>query len=127
MATRRLKFCGWGYEGEGLTEAEEREVLKRFAERLGVDGFERRPLPKEAEISLRKPRLQPPAKLAAICSDAQHDRLTHTYGKSFPDYVRTYERDFTNAPDVVAFATRVTEGAATDREKAVALFYAVRD
>ncbi len=30
-------------------------------------------------------------------------------------------------PAVVAFATRVTEGAATDREKAVALFYAVRD
>jgi transglutaminase-like putative cysteine protease len=30
-------------------------------------------------------------------------------------------------PDVVAFAARVTEGAATDRHKAVALFYAVRD
>jgi transglutaminase-like putative cysteine protease len=30
-------------------------------------------------------------------------------------------------PAVVSFAARVTEGAATDREKAVALFYAVRD
>src|SRR5437764_5068618 len=30
-------------------------------------------------------------------------------------------------PDVIAFAARATEGAVTDREKAVALFYAVRD
>jgi transglutaminase-like putative cysteine protease len=30
-------------------------------------------------------------------------------------------------PDVVSFAARVTAGARTDREKAVALFYAVRD
>src|SRR5688572_30402407 len=30
-------------------------------------------------------------------------------------------------PAVVAFAARATEGATTDREKAVALFYAVRD
>lgn len=30
-------------------------------------------------------------------------------------------------PDVVAFAKEVTAGATTDREKAVALFYAVRD
>jgi len=30
-------------------------------------------------------------------------------------------------PDVSAFAARATEGATTDREKAVALFYAVRD
>ncbi len=30
-------------------------------------------------------------------------------------------------PDVTAFAARATEGAITDREKAVALFYAVRD
>ena len=30
-------------------------------------------------------------------------------------------------PDVVAFAEKATAGATTDREKAVALFYAVRD
>ena len=30
-------------------------------------------------------------------------------------------------PDVTAFAARATKGAVTDREKAVALFYAVRD
>jgi transglutaminase-like putative cysteine protease len=30
-------------------------------------------------------------------------------------------------PDVVAFAARATAGASTDRDKAVALFYAVRD
>ncbi len=30
-------------------------------------------------------------------------------------------------PDVVAFAERATAGATTDREKAVALYYAVRD
>src|SRR2546423_948500 len=33
----------------------------------------------------------------------------------------------TDHPDVVAFAEKATAGATTDREKAVALFYAVRD
>ena len=48
------------------------------------------------------PRLDPPARLAHLCSTEPHDRLVHTYGKSYPEAVRIFARDFSNAPDVVA-------------------------
>ncbi len=52
---------------------------------------------------LRPPRLQVPASLRAICTTDHYERLVHTYGRSFLDQVRAYGRDFTNAPDVVAY------------------------
>jgi alkyldihydroxyacetonephosphate synthase len=104
MAERRVKFCGWGYEGDGLTADEEALVLGRYAERFGVEGFERIPAPSPEKVTLHAPRVEPPAKLAGICTSEHYDRLVHTYGKSFPDYIRIYDHDFTNAPDVVAYA-----------------------
>ena len=104
MVAKRAKFLGWGYEGEGLTPDEEVMVLGRYAERFGLDGFERIPAPTPDQVDLHGPRIEVPAKLKDICSAGDFDRLTHTYGKSFPDYVRIYDKDFTNAPDMVAFA-----------------------
>ncbi len=103
MAVRRLKFWGWGFEDTGLSDAEERALSASYAKRFGVDGFERLPVPRVEDIALREPRLRVPAKLEAICSTAPYDRLTHTYGKSFPDSVRAFDKDFANAPDAVAF------------------------
>ena len=40
--------------------------------------------------------------LAAICTSEPYERLLHSYGKSFPEAVRIFARDFGNAPDVVA-------------------------
>jgi len=49
------------------------------------------------------------------------------YGKEFERYLRpTYYVDSDN-PDVIAFAKKHTESAVTDKEKAVKLYYAVRD
>ena len=104
MTAKRAKFLGWGYEGEGLTLDEEAMVLGRYAKRFGLDGFERIAAPTPDQIDLHAPRAEIPAKLKEICSAQDFDRLTHTYGKSFPDYVRIYDKDFTNAPDMVAFA-----------------------
>lgn len=104
MAQRALKFCGWGYVGEGLTEDEEKLVLDRYAEQFGVSGFERTPMPEPEEIALPTPKVELPAALQHLASSDPYDRLTHTYGKSFPDYVRIYDKDFANAPDIVAFA-----------------------
>lgn len=59
--------------------------------------------PQLDEISLAAPRLKAPASLDAICSIGDYDRAAHTYGKSYPDYIRAYERDFAAAPDMVAF------------------------
>jgi len=92
MTAKRAKFLGWGYEGEGLTLDEEAMVLGRYAKRFGLDGFERIAAPTPDQIDLHAPRAEIPAKLKEICSAQDFDRLTHTYGKSFPDYVRIYER-----------------------------------
>ena len=69
---------------------------------LGAPEGERRTVPDVAEIDLRPPRISPPATLAAICTSEPYERLLHTYGKSFPEAVRIFARDFGNAPDVVA-------------------------
>ena len=102
MTARRLKFWGWGFEDTRLSDAEERALTESYAKRFGVDGFERLPVPRVEDIPLREPRLGVPAKLEAICSTAPYDRLAHTYGKSFLDSVRAFDKDFANAPDAVA-------------------------
>jgi alkyldihydroxyacetonephosphate synthase len=50
--------------------------------------------------------VSPPSSLASICRGDDHDRLVHTYGKSFPDYVRLLERKVPAPPDFVAYPPR---------------------
>ncbi len=98
---QKLKFYGWGYEGAGLT-ADERDLLCRFvADRLGVEP-RLAPPPQASEIVLRTPRIAPPSPLASVLTDDPYERLLHTYGKSYPETVRAFARDFANAPDLVA-------------------------
>ena len=100
----RRKFWGWGYEGQGLEEPEQAEVAKRTAEKYGVDSLEpAAPPPAVSEITLRHPRLEPPSSLQGICSSEPYERLLHSYGRSFPDAVRIFQRDFPEPPDVVAY------------------------
>jgi alkyldihydroxyacetonephosphate synthase len=102
MMQPRLKHFGWGREGEGLTSAEETFVFERIEQRFGplADG-EVKP-PRLEDLKIDRPRLNPPASLP-FCSTALYDRAAHTYGKSFPDYVRGLVGDYSNAPDVVAY------------------------
>jgi alkyldihydroxyacetonephosphate synthase len=111
MTQRRLKHFGWGREGEGLTPAEETFVLGRIEQRFGppMDG-EVKP-PRLEDIKLEPPRLDPPASLP-FCSTAHYDRVAHTFGKSFPDYVRGLAGDYRSAPDVVAYPRSEEEVAA---------------
>jgi len=101
VAERRWKIWGWGYEGDGLDPAEERRLRQFYAARFGVAGSPP-PLPKVDDVPLRAPRIRPPAALAPLCSTEPYERLLHTYGKSFPDAVRAFARDFKDAPDLVA-------------------------
>ena len=103
MTSQRLKFWGWGYEGTRLSDEEERLLMGFYSARFAAADFDRLPVPQVEEIPLHEPRLNVPAKLDGICSTQAYDRLAHTYGKSFPDYVRIFNKEFTNAPDVVAF------------------------
>ncbi len=98
---RRLKFYGWGLEGEGL-DAPERAALFHFvSERLGVEARAVNP-PNEADIALPAPRVVAPAALVEVLTAEPYERLLHTYGKSFPETVRAFAGDFANAPDLVA-------------------------
>jgi len=108
----RRRFWGWGLEGAGPDPEQQRGMARTLAARFGGGDFVPAPVPRIEEVTLRPPRLAPPAALAAICSDAPLDRAGHTYGKSFRDVVRAFRRDFGPAPDQVAFPRDEEEVAA---------------
>jgi len=108
MAVRRLNIIGWGYEGDEISAEEHEMITNRFRDRFGGE-FEVRKAPTEDSIELHAPRHEVPASLAAFTIADNRDRLIHTYGKSLPDYARAFERDFTNAPDIVACARSETD------------------
>jgi alkyldihydroxyacetonephosphate synthase len=101
MTTKRPKLIGWGFEGDEMTEAERAMVMQRCIDRFGGD-YEIREMPVEAEIELHRPRLEVPSQLAEFATTDDDRRMRHTYGMSFTEYVRIFDRDFTNAPDIVA-------------------------
>jgi alkyldihydroxyacetonephosphate synthase len=103
MADRRLKFWGWGYEDQLLSEAEAAKVARFVSKRTGATPHAYRAPPRLDEIALKPPHVAPPAKLSALVSAAAYDRAAHTYGKSYPDYIRAFARDFAVAPDLVAY------------------------
>jgi alkyldihydroxyacetonephosphate synthase len=108
---RRLKFYGWGYEGDGLSEPERDHLFGFVAQRLGAEPRPAAP-PSESEIVLAAPRVAAPAALASVLTADPYERLLHTYGKSFPETVRAFARDFANAPDLVAAPADETQVAA---------------
>jgi len=112
MTQGRLKHFGWGREGEGLTAEEEAAALDRYPRLFKVEHFDEVTPPLLSEIELRRPRLAPPAALAPFCSSETYDRVAHTYGKSFSDYVRGLHGQYDNAPDVVAYPRNEAETAA---------------
>jgi len=112
MTQPRLKHFGWGREGEGITPEEEAFVASRIRERFHGGKFDEVALPRLEEIKLALPRLKPPASLAAFTSTEHYDRAAHTYGKSYPEYVRGLVGDYSSAPDVVAYPRNEREIAA---------------
>jgi alkyldihydroxyacetonephosphate synthase len=99
----RRKFWGWGREGEGLSRAELEELGNTFAERFGLDGVRIHQPPQVAELDLAASRLTPPESIATFLSADPYDRAAHAYGRSFRDLVRAFRRDYSRAPDLVAF------------------------
>ena len=60
----------------------------------------------------RAPRVSAPAALAGILTQEPYERLLHTYGKSYPETIRAFARDFANAPDLVALPANEADVAA---------------
>ena len=126
MAERRLKFWGWGYEGDGPNEDAQRRLCERTAQRFGR-ALTLAPAPRLDEIALRAPRVKPPAELKSICAADAYDRAAHHYGKSFRDLVRGFRRQYPNPPEVVAYPRNEQEVVAVldwcDRAKLAAIPY----
>jgi alkyldihydroxyacetonephosphate synthase len=102
VARRRLKHWGWGYEDEQPSHDELIAAAAFITGRLGFGSPEpEQPVPL-SEISLRAPRLGPPAALEAICATDDYDRALHSYGRSYRDIVRAFRGRFEHPPDVVA-------------------------
>ncbi len=109
---QRLKFWGWGYEGEGPTADETRKIGAAIAARFGLEALDALPPPRIEELQLRAPRITPPDALRACLTDDPHERARHSYGRGFHDLVRIFRRDFSSPPDWVAFPTNEAEVAA---------------
>jgi alkyldihydroxyacetonephosphate synthase len=109
--TDRRSFWGWGLAADEPTLADREHLAAELSRRHGV-AITARPCPTIDEIELRVPRLSPPPSIAAVCSTDPWDRAEHTYGQSFPDRYRAFNRRFDNPPDVVAFPSSEPELAA---------------
>lgn len=103
MAGKTRKFWGWGVVEDDLTPEETRGLIERLQSRHNLKGLVHQPPPRIEEIALRAPRVKPPPALAKLCSQDPAERAGHTYGKAFKDVVRAFARDFSPAPDWIAF------------------------
>ena len=99
---RRRKFWGWGYEDQDLSREEKENLAALLASRFGGGELTIGEPPALDEVELRPPRLEPPASLRGLLTDDKYERAGHTYGKSYRDVIRAYQRDFGSAPDWVA-------------------------
>ncbi len=107
----KRRFWGWGLESDELQPMEV-AIVKGLMARLGLPAADLPSPPRESEFVLPPPRIAAPAALADVFSSTTHDRLSHSYGKSFADSVRMWNRDVPNPPDWVAFPAN--EQAITD-------------
>tara|TARA_A100001037_G_scaffold302890_1_gene335613 strand:- start:5193 stop:6797 length:1605 start_codon:yes stop_codon:yes gene_type:complete len=103
MTQRRLKFWGWGYEDQTLTEDDSLMIVKRLNKLTGLQPNSYLSPPSLSEINLPKPRSSVPNRLSHLVSQTDYDRASHTYGKSYPDYIRAFAKDFSCCPDSVCF------------------------
>ena len=100
--TERRSFWGWGALGAGPSEEQQRGIARTLEQRFGVALGPAATPPRVEELTLRPPRVEPPAALAPLCSDDAESRAGHSYGKSYRDVVRAFRREFPNPPDLVA-------------------------
>ena len=100
--TGRRSWWGWGLEKSALSGDRLEGLGALLAGFFGVTPERRTPVPLES-LELRKPRIEPPAALAACCDTSIFERARHAYGRSYRDLVRGFRGEFPHPPDVVAF------------------------
>ncbi len=95
-------WWGWGSVEEAASDAECADLVARCSLLLPSHDFTDHPPPLVSALSLRPPRVKPPAALSDLCSDEAGDRLSHARGKAFRDVVRNLQGDVDHVPELVA-------------------------
>jgi len=103
LKTRRRKFWGWGYEGDGLTAADVADLRKSLGSRFGLSHAKLEEAPRIEDIQLREPRISPPRSFGEILSTDRWDRAEHTLGQAYQDLIRGMRGQYQHPPDLVAF------------------------
>ena len=81
MSERRRKFWGWGYEDDAVPAEELAWFEQAWSKLLGIKKFDVTPPPRIEEITLRAPRISPPASLSAISTSVAR-RVCRPNGKT---------------------------------------------
>ncbi len=102
---RQRRFWGWGYEDVSPSANELAMLDGALTGLLGMQGAEPQPKPRVEELTLRAPRVSLPESLQALCDESPLSRASHSFGKSYRDLVRAFDRDYANPPDLVAHPT----------------------
>ncbi len=103
MNEREKSHWAWGYADQFPSEGERRELAARVAFALGTPPPAPKPLPELSAARVRPSRREAPAAIAAFTTADDAERARHAYGRGYPDLVRGFRGDFSNAPDLVAF------------------------
>ena len=110
--TARRKFYGWGREDQTVSDEETVFLARAFGLKFGTTLRPPSAAPKVEDFDLRRPRVEPKGAIARLCTSDPHERLVHAYGKSFPDYVRMFERQVPCPPDFVVYPENEADVAA---------------
>jgi alkyldihydroxyacetonephosphate synthase len=93
-------WWGWGRVDRALDDEQIRVLGERVGLLLPLDGTL---APEPTVPALPSPRIHPPASLASLVTDDDHDRARHAYGQAYRDVVRALAGRVDNAPDLVAW------------------------
>ncbi len=107
---RKPSLWIFGLESEEPTYEERVAHASKLSSQLGVTLTAPR-IPTADELTLRAPRIQPPAALAAFCMQDNWERAFHAYGADRSQYAVYGE--YPNPPDVVAHPRTEAELEAT--------------
>lgn len=102
---RGRSWWGWGHTSEQVSD-EECAALGALLPGLRDQAL---PVPAIDQLTLPRPRLNPPAALADLLTDSPALRASHTYGKAYRDVVRALSGDLSPAPDLVALPRQESE------------------
>ncbi len=98
---RRRSFWTWGFDTDEPTEAQRAAFAQSFSKRVGHP-VSPPPIPKVADIELRRSRVKIPSKLTAWVNDDHFDRVVHTYGGHSLELLAAMRGRFDHPPDAVA-------------------------